>query len=163
MVRGGRRNVWLLASVSAERVALSPAAPLLGRRAGAGSVADLRGPRPACAVVHRVHQGIRESHPAGLATASRGERVLPLRTQSHLRRFLAILVGEVLLFGSSGLLEYTAVAWCVGAAAVRWYEEPVLARKFGAEYQAYRRAVHAWLPQLHPWTPADQTTPAEGH
>ena len=31
--------------------------------------------------------------------------------------FLAILVGEVLLFGSSGLLEYTAVAWCIGAAA----------------------------------------------
>ena len=76
--------------------------------------------------------------------------------------FLAILVGEVLLFGSSGLLEYTAVAWCIGAAAVRWYEEPVLARKFGAEYQAYRRAVHAWQPRLHPWTPADQTTPAEG-
>ncbi len=67
--------------------------------------------------------------------------------------FLVILVGEVLLFGSSGLLEYTAVAWCIGAAAVHWYEEPVLSRKFGAEYRAYRDAVHAWLPRLHPWTP----------
>ena len=38
--------------------------------------------------------------------------------------FLAILTGEVLLFGSLGLLEYTVVAWCVGAAAVRFYEEP---------------------------------------
>jgi protein-S-isoprenylcysteine O-methyltransferase Ste14 len=66
--------------------------------------------------------------------------------------FLAILVGEVLLFGSSGLLEYTAVSWCIGAAAVRWYEEPTLARRFGAEYRAYQRAVPAWLPRLHPWT-----------
>lgn len=68
--------------------------------------------------------------------------------------FLGILLGEVLLFGSLGLLEYTAVAWCIGAAAVRFYEEPTLARKFGADYQAYRRAVPAWVPRVHPWTPA---------
>jgi len=67
--------------------------------------------------------------------------------------FVVIMAGEALLFGSPGLLEYTAVAWCVGAAAVRFYEEPTLARKFGAEYQDYRRAVRAWVPRLHPWTP----------
>lgn len=66
--------------------------------------------------------------------------------------FLAILIGEVLLFGSRGLLEYTAIAWCVGAAAVRFYEEPTLARRFGAEYQEYRKAVRAWVPRLRPWT-----------
>jgi len=70
--------------------------------------------------------------------------------------FVILLVGEVLVFGSSGLLEYTAVAWCIGVAAVRCYEEPTLARKFGAEYQAYRGAVRAWLPRLHPWTPGGQ-------
>ena len=68
--------------------------------------------------------------------------------------FVVILAGEVLLFGSPGLLVYTAVAWCIGAAAVRFYEEPTLARKFGAEYQDYRRAVRAWVPRLHPWAPA---------
>ena len=73
--------------------------------------------------------------------------------------FLAILIGEALLFGSRGLLGYTAVAWCIGAAAVRFYEEPVLARKFGAEYQAYRRAVAAWIPRLHPWTPSELAGP----
>ncbi len=67
--------------------------------------------------------------------------------------FMASMLGEVLLFGSPGLLEYTAVAWCVGAAGVRFYEEPALARKFGAEYAEYRRAVRAWIPRLHPWTP----------
>lgn len=67
--------------------------------------------------------------------------------------FMVILIGEVLLFGSPGLLRYTAVAWCVGAAGVRWYEEPVLARKFGTDYQEYRRAVRAWIPRLRPWNP----------
>jgi protein-S-isoprenylcysteine O-methyltransferase Ste14 len=67
--------------------------------------------------------------------------------------FLAVLLGQVLLFGSLGLLQYTLAAWCVGAAAARWYEEPRLTRKFGAEYQAYRRAVPAWLPRMRPWTP----------
>jgi protein-S-isoprenylcysteine O-methyltransferase Ste14 len=67
--------------------------------------------------------------------------------------FLGILAGEALLFGSAVLAEYAAVAWCIGAAAVRFYEEPVLTRKFGVQYQQYRRAVHAWIPRLHPWTP----------
>jgi protein-S-isoprenylcysteine O-methyltransferase Ste14 len=69
--------------------------------------------------------------------------------------FLAIMVGQALLFGSRGLLEYTAVAWCIGAAAVRFYEEPALARNFGTAYQDYRRAVRAWIPRLHPWTPIE--------
>jgi protein-S-isoprenylcysteine O-methyltransferase Ste14 len=75
--------------------------------------------------------------------------------------FLGVLLGEALLFGSLGLLKYAAVAWCVGAAAVHWYEEPRLSRRFGAEYQDYRRAVRAWIPRLHPWTPGAPTTPAE--
>ena len=74
--------------------------------------------------------------------------------------FLAILTGQVLLFGSPGLLEYTAVAWCIGAGAVRFYEQPTLARKFGADYEEYRRAVRAWIPRLHPWTPAVPARPA---
>lgn len=74
--------------------------------------------------------------------------------------FLIILVGQTLLLGSPGLLEYTAVAWCVGAATVRFYEEPILTRKFGAEYAEYRRAVRAWIPRLHPWMPGQPAGPA---
>jgi protein-S-isoprenylcysteine O-methyltransferase Ste14 len=36
---------------------------------------------------------------------------------------------------------------------VRLYEEPALARKFGAEYQAYREHVPRWLPRITPWRP----------
>ena len=53
------------------------------------------------------------------------------------------------------------MAWFIGAAAVRFYEQPTLARKFGAEYREYRRAVPAWIPRLHPWTPGEPAGPAE--
>ena len=66
---------------------------------------------------------------------------------------LLIFCGEALLFGRLSLLVYAAVGWAGAAAFVRWYEEPALARRFGAEYDAYRRAVPAWRPRLHPWTP----------
>ena len=43
--------------------------------------------------------------------------------------------------------------WAVMAAFVHWYEEPVLLKSYGDEYQRYRQAVPAWLPRLRPWRP----------
>jgi protein-S-isoprenylcysteine O-methyltransferase Ste14 len=68
---------------------------------------------------------------------------------------LLIFSGEALLFGRLSLLVYTVIGWAGAAVFVRWYEEPALARRFGAEYEAYRRAVPAWRPRLHPWTLGD--------
>lgn len=64
---------------------------------------------------------------------------------------LGAIVGQALLLGRLGLLLYALIVWLLPAAFVRWYEEPTLARRFGAEYEAYRRAVPAWLPRLRPW------------
>ncbi len=72
---------------------------------------------------------------------------------------LAAIVGQALLLGRLGLLLYAAVAWLVVAAFVRWYEEPALTRRFGADYEAYRRAVPAWWPRLHPWKPSGRDEP----
>jgi len=72
--------------------------------------------------------------------------------------FLIVLLGQALLFGSAGLLGYALIAWCVGAGAVRWYEEPRLTRTFGAEYREYQQAVPAWLPRLRPWSPTPGRT-----
>ena len=33
------------------------------------------------------------------------------------------------------------------------YEQPSLRRQYGGSYEAYRRAVPAWWPRLHPWRP----------
>jgi len=70
-----------------------------------------------------------------------------------------LLIGAGLVPIVASFIEF---AKANGAAAVRWYEEPTLTRKFGAEYRDYRRAVRAWIPRLHPWTPG-QPAGAAGH
>jgi protein-S-isoprenylcysteine O-methyltransferase Ste14 len=65
----------------------------------------------------------------------------------------ATIVGQALLLGRPGLLAYAAVFWAVVAAFVHGYEEPTLSARYGGSYDAYRRAVRAWLPRLRPWSP----------
>ena len=60
---------------------------------------------------------------------------------------LAVLIGQALLFGSLALLGYAALAALVTWTFVRFYEEPTLAARYGAEYEAYRRAVPGWRPR----------------
>jgi protein-S-isoprenylcysteine O-methyltransferase Ste14 len=72
---------------------------------------------------------------------------------------LAAIVGQALLLGRLGLLVYAAPLWLISAGFVRWYEEPTLTRRFGADYEAYRRAVPAWWPRLRPWKPTDRDEP----
>ena len=75
---------------------------------------------------------------------------------------LAAIIGQALLLGRLGLLLYAGAAWLVVAAFVRWYEEPTLTRRFGAEYEAYRRAVPAWWPRLRPWERGGRDKPGAG-
>lgn len=67
---------------------------------------------------------------------------------------LSATIGQALLLGRYNLLIYTAIAWAVTAAFVRFREEPALTRRFGDEYRTYRRAVRAWWPRLRPWDPS---------
>jgi protein-S-isoprenylcysteine O-methyltransferase Ste14 len=60
----------------------------------------------------------------------------------------AAIVGQALLLGSAGLLAYGAAMWALMAAFVRFYEEPTLADRYGAQYEEYRRAVPAWWPRV---------------
>jgi protein-S-isoprenylcysteine O-methyltransferase Ste14 len=64
---------------------------------------------------------------------------------------VTILLGQSLLFASTSLLVYTLIVWAAMAAFVRWYEEPVLATRYGLQYDDYRRNVRAWWPRLTPW------------
>jgi protein-S-isoprenylcysteine O-methyltransferase Ste14 len=75
---------------------------------------------------------------------------------------LAAIVGQSLLLGQLGLLLYAGVVWVAVAAFVRFYEEPTLTRRFGADYEAYRRAVPAWWPRLRPWEPGERDGPGGG-
>ena len=75
---------------------------------------------------------------------------------------LAAIVGQALLLGRLGLLVYAGAAWVVVAVFVHFYEEPTLTRRFGADYEAYQRAVPAWWPRLRPWEPSERDKPGAG-
>ncbi len=59
---------------------------------------------------------------------------------------VAVWLGIFLFQGHAALLLYAGIATlCIQAVIVLW-EEPDLVRRFGSEYEAYRRDVPRWLP-----------------
>jgi protein-S-isoprenylcysteine O-methyltransferase Ste14 len=66
----------------------------------------------------------------------------------------SMIVGQALLLGQPILLPYAALFGLAVWAFVRWYEEPTLLRRFGAEYEEYRSAVPGWWPRRTPWISA---------
>jgi protein-S-isoprenylcysteine O-methyltransferase Ste14 len=64
---------------------------------------------------------------------------------------IGIVVGQALVLGQPILLGYAATIGFAMAAFVRGYEEPALARRFGDQYERYRREVPRWWPRMHAW------------
>ena len=60
---------------------------------------------------------------------------------------LTALLGQTLLFRSGALLATTLGIWTLMHLFVVVVEEPILARKFGASYGAFRRTVPRWIPR----------------
>ncbi|WP_423184688.1 methyltransferase family protein [Arthrobacter sp. NyZ413] len=71
---------------------------------------------------------------------------------------VAAVAGQGLLLGQAKLLGVAALGVVPVAVFVRFYEEPALTRKFGAEYTMYKENVPGWLPRLTPWR---QTVPKD--
>jgi protein-S-isoprenylcysteine O-methyltransferase Ste14 len=74
----------------------------------------------------------------------------------HVRNpmYLAVactILGQALVLGRPSLLLYAAIFGVAVIAFVHGYEEPTLAKRYGDQYEAYRRAVPAWRPRLRPW------------
>lgn len=65
----------------------------------------------------------------------------------------AAILGQALLLWRPVLLVYAAIIAAAFVAFVLGYEQPALSRQFGASYEAYRRAVPAWWPRLHAFSP----------
>jgi len=63
---------------------------------------------------------------------------------------LAVITGQALLLSRPVLLGYATMAGAAFIAFVYGYEQPTLARRYGAQYEAYRRAVPGWWPRLPP-------------
>ncbi|RWM31020.1 isoprenylcysteine carboxylmethyltransferase family protein [Mesorhizobium sp.] len=64
---------------------------------------------------------------------------------------LSIILGQALIFSSWAVFVYGLIAAAAMISFVKIYEEPTLARRYGAEYETYRRAVPGWLPRITPW------------
>lgn len=60
---------------------------------------------------------------------------------------VALVAGQGLWFGRGAVLAYAAALAVAFHLFVVLYEEPVLARRFGAEYEAFRARVPRWLPR----------------
>jgi protein-S-isoprenylcysteine O-methyltransferase Ste14 len=65
----------------------------------------------------------------------------------------ATIIGQALILGRPGLLLYALAFMVTVWSFVRFYEEPVLRERYGAEYEAYRAAVPGWWPRRRGWTP----------
>jgi protein-S-isoprenylcysteine O-methyltransferase Ste14 len=61
---------------------------------------------------------------------------------------LLLLCGEPVLFGSRGILLYAVLFWLAWQVLLVSREEPSLRRRFGSEYETYRREVPRWLPRV---------------
>jgi protein-S-isoprenylcysteine O-methyltransferase Ste14 len=64
---------------------------------------------------------------------------------------LAIIVGEAIAFGR--LWTWAALFLVINHVYFVLSEEPGLMRRFGPEYQEYRRHVPRWVPRLTAWRP----------
>ncbi len=60
---------------------------------------------------------------------------------------LALIAGQALLLGREVLLVWAVAAAVLFQLFVVFHEEPELRKRFGAEYDDYRRRVGRWLPR----------------
>jgi len=98
---------------------------------------------------------------AQIAIQGRGTPAPPLPTEQLVVRglylyvrnpmylaVLAAITGQALMLSRPVLLGYAAVVAAAFVAFVHGYEQPTLARRYGAQYEAYRRAVPGWWPRV---------------
>jgi protein-S-isoprenylcysteine O-methyltransferase Ste14 len=76
---------------------------------------------------------------------------------------LAVVLGQVLLFASWGLVAYLLVLGSTVNVFVRTYEEPTLREAYGPSYEEFCSNVPRWLPRRTPWQgaarrPGDRTS-----
>lgn len=64
---------------------------------------------------------------------------------------LSLIFGQGLFFGSVRVLEYGIAVWAAFYVFVTIYEEPVLRRKYGEEYEEFCAQVPGWIPRWRPW------------
>jgi protein-S-isoprenylcysteine O-methyltransferase Ste14 len=65
---------------------------------------------------------------------------------------VSLILGQGLVFGDVRVLEYGIAVWTAFHLFVLIYEEPILRRTFGFEYEDFCTNVSRWIPRVRPWT-----------
>jgi protein-S-isoprenylcysteine O-methyltransferase Ste14 len=61
---------------------------------------------------------------------------------------VTILIGEVILFGSTAIIIEAVIFMVLAYLFVVFYEEPALRRQFGESYEKYSQTVGRWIPRF---------------
>jgi protein-S-isoprenylcysteine O-methyltransferase Ste14 len=69
---------------------------------------------------------------------------------------LAILLGEAAVAASGSLVLWFGIFLAFQEIAIRFWEEPHLARRYGSDYSDYRQNVPRWIPRISAWAPANE-------
>jgi len=64
---------------------------------------------------------------------------------------VSAILGQSLIFGNVGLLEYGGLLWLLFHIFVLLYEEPTLRASFGPEYKLFCGEVPRWIPRFTAW------------
>ncbi len=85
------------------------------------------------------------------------ERLVVQGVYRHVRNpmisgVMCILFGEALASSSTPILIWFGFFAVANAIYIPLSEEPGLVKRFGDEYEDYRRNVPRWIPRLTPWT-----------
>lgn len=67
-----------------------------------------------------------------------------------------ILLGEACFLGSIPIAIGCLLFWVINTVYFIYFEEPGLLKRFGGEYEEYKKHVRRWIPRLTPWRPVSK-------
>jgi protein-S-isoprenylcysteine O-methyltransferase Ste14 len=70
-----------------------------------------------------------------------------------------LLLGETLIMGSSSQAIWTLTFWLANVIYLPLVEEPKLDKRFGEDYENYKKNVPRWIPMRTAWNPDSSDSP----
>jgi protein-S-isoprenylcysteine O-methyltransferase Ste14 len=64
-----------------------------------------------------------------------------------------VLIGEAITFRSYNILIWAGCFFILNTVYFTLSEEPGLKKRFGDDYEEYKRNVPRWIPRIRPWRP----------
>ncbi len=97
-----------------------------------------------------------------LAPWSPTQKLIVTGVYAHVRNpmisgVLIVLLGESMMFGSVNILIWALAFFTINTFWFIMIEEPGLKKRFGEDYEEYKRNVPMWIPRRKPWIQPDHS------